>query len=678
MFPFLPIFPDRKEIIVGSNPGRTSLLTSLLVLIAVLPASAVVPAQKLLPDSTCLYVSFPDVQSMRTNFKATQLGQLVADPVMKPFAEDLVEQLRDRFSQTDVELGLKWDDLEGVFAGEVCLARTLPGRGEHAVMLLIDVTNQDAALKKLRETLARNMQKRNATSSKKQIGSTQVTRYQLPKKEVWEIKPRETYFAVVQDQVVVTNHEGLATDVITHAEGNRTAAKRLESVPTFREVMGKVEASAGNLKPDIRWYVDPFQLADVVRNSRLKRKRNRNIVAILRGQGFSAIRGIGGHINFSANDLEVIHRTFVFAPPVTNQPTKFNGAARVLNFPPTSHLPVPKWVPRELATMTSLNWNVLNGFNYSTALIDQVVNSPGFVEDVLSSFETDKNGPQINIRMELLAHLDDHILTFSDYELPITTKSERILAAIRIKEGSEKAVSQALKQLWKGEPDARAVEIGQHVVWEIVPEEAEDLSDIDLPGAIPLPGGDLDDGGGGDDLKLPNAAMTVARGADPNSPAYLMVATNISLLKKVLAKNRPPHETLGASVDFQYVNETLNKMGAGKDSLRFFSRTDEEYRSAYEMIRMGKMPESESLLGRVLNRMLGPQEKNVIRKPEIDGRKMPDFQVVRRYLGPAGVFMTPEADGWSVTGIMVSKETMAKDGPKAKLTTAFEPGLGKK
>ena len=35
---------------------------------------------------------------------------------------------------------------------------------------------------------------------------------------------------------------------------------------------------------------------------------------------------------------------------------------------------------------------------------------------------------------------------------------------------------------------------------------------------------------------------------------------------------------------------------------------------------------------------------------------MPDYQVVRRYLGPGGVFVHSEVDGWSVTGVLLTKE----------------------
>lgn len=661
---------------MGLRIQRVITLFVLLTSASCVPsACAVMPADQLLPDTACLFVSFPDMKSTDANFSKTQLGQLLDDPVIKPFAEDLASQLRNRFGQTELQLGLKWDDLEGVFAGEACLARTLPAQGEHAVIMLVDVTGHDQAVAKLKTTLSTNLKKRKATESSITVGKSNVTQFQLPK-EVWQLKPKEVFFVVVQNQLMLTNHRGLLTDVVTRAEGGE-AANRLVTSRTFSEVMNGVSKESGDLKPDVRWFIDPFHYAEVLRNSRSQRKRTRgtNFVQILRGQGFDAVRGAGGYIHFSPQGYEVLHRSYVFAPPVTDQPTKFNGAARMLAFPASKHMPIPRWVPRELATMMSMNWNVLNGFNYSTGLIDQVVDSEGFVEDVLKSFETDQNGPMINIREALLAHLDDHILTFSDNELPTTTKSERLLVAIRVK--NEKAVVAALRKLWKDEPDAREVKLGDHVVWEIVPDEV-DLSDIELPGsvplpgAIPLPGAEADSGSSGEgDIKLPNSAMTVARGPDEKADPYFLICTSIDLLADVLAKDRPLHETLSASTDFQLINKELAELGAGDDSFRFFSRTDEEYRSTYELIKQGKMPESESMLGRLLNRMLGPEEENVLRKPEIDGTKMPDFQVVRRYLGPAGLYVKPLENGWFVTGIMVSKEALADPdaGAQASLTS---------
>lgn len=657
---------------MGLNLIRHCFAAMIALAIVVSPALGVQPAAELLPENTCLFVSFPNVQTFKDNFQKTQLGKLIEDPVMKPFAEDLGAQIRDRFGATESQLGLKWDDMRGAFAGEVCLARTLPAKDEHAIVLLADASNRTDAVDKLRTTLVANLEKREAKPSKVTIAGIDVDRFEL-KKEVWEVKPREVFFAVVKDQLLITDHNGLAEDIIAQALSATPGNARLKDARPFSQVMQSVAAESKGLAPDVQWFVDPFKYAETLRNARSQRKRTRrrDYLAILKSQGFDAVRAAGGHVNLSANNFEVIHRTFVFAPPVTDQPTKYQGAARMLAFTESNHIPLPKWVPRDVATMLSMNWNVLNGFNYATGLIDQVVDSEGFVEDVLKSFETDKNGPMINIRTELLAFLDDHILTFSDNVLPITTKSERILVAVRVKD--EEAAVKALEKLWKGEPDARGVKIGSHDVWEIIPEDV-DLSDIELPGSVPLPGavplpgeensGDEDEG----DIKLPNSAMTVSRGPDPNDPPYLMISTSIDLLREVLAQNRPPFEMLDSSADFKFIKEQLDKLGAGQDSFRFFSRTDEEFRASYELIRQGKMPESESMLGRVLNRIFGPQEENVIRKPEIDGAKMPDYQIVRRYLGPAGLFVKSRDEGWFVTGIMVSKQQMAAgDATQAKL-----------
>ena len=638
------------------RPIRVTWIVALASLSLAAPVWAVKPAEDLLPETTCLFVSFPEMETFEESFKLTQLGQLATDPVMQPFAEDFAKQVRDRFGKTDLQLGLKWEDLEGVYAGEACLARVQPGnkKGEHAVALLVDVTNKEQQVKRVRATVDANMKQRKAKRTELTIGGAAVTAYEM-EKQIGELKPREVFLTVVNDQLFVTNHKQLVTDVISRANDAAVDTPSLSDNQIFGHIDSEVKKSSGNLIPHVRWFVDPFKYAQVIRSSRGGRKRRgKDFSQILQDQGFDAIRALGGHVNLATNEHEILHRTLVYAPPVTDQPTKYNAAARLLDFPAGKHLPLPNWVPRDMATFLSFNWNVLDGFNYSISLIDEIVDSPGFVEDVLDSFKFDKTGPMIDIRAALLEHLDSHILMFSDFDLPITTKSERLLFAVRVKD--EAKVKAALKQLWQNDPQANAVEIEEHVVWEIIPDEVG-VDDIELPGTVPL-GGNSD---GGDEIKLPNSAMTVSRGPDPQAPAYLFITTDVNLLRSVLDKTRPKHDTLAASADFQIVNKLLNQLGAGQDSFRFFSRTDEEYRSAYEMIRQGKMPESESMLGRVLNRMLGPEEDDVLRKPEIDGAKLPDYQIVRRYLGPAGLFVQPRDDGWLVTGIMVSKQKMTDD-----------------
>ena len=100
----------------------------------------------------------------------------------------------------------------------------------------------------------------------------------------------------------------------------------------------------------------------------------------------------------------------------------------------------------------------------------------------------------------------------------------------------------------------------------------------------------------------------------------------------------------------------MAKLAQSEQFGQAFTRTDDAYRGVYELLRTGRMPESESLFGRMLNSMLGEGKEGVLRAQRIDGSKLPEFDMVRRYLGPAGITMTSEADGWFLTGFTLNKE----------------------
>ena len=205
-----------------TDAARPLMLIALTLFAASLSAESafgVTPAAEILPDTTCMYVSFPDMNTFRTSFQQTQLGQLAEDPVMKPFAEDLGAQLKNRFGRTEIEFGVTWDDLRGVYAGEACIARVQPGnnKSDHASILMIDVTGKAQQVEKVRKAVAANMAKRKATTGKLSIGAASVTKYTLPRK-LGHVKAAEAYVTVFEDQFILTNHGKLMADVLSRAE----------------------------------------------------------------------------------------------------------------------------------------------------------------------------------------------------------------------------------------------------------------------------------------------------------------------------------------------------------------------------------------------------------------------------------------------------------------------------
>ena len=87
----------------------------------------------LLPKTTVGFVSATNSIRLTEQWNKTQLGKLMADPVMKPFEEDLRAQMQAQWSTLADRLGIHLDDLRGVATGEASLALLEPttGHGGH-------------------------------------------------------------------------------------------------------------------------------------------------------------------------------------------------------------------------------------------------------------------------------------------------------------------------------------------------------------------------------------------------------------------------------------------------------------------------------------------------------------------------------------------------------------------
>jgi hypothetical protein len=595
-----------------------------------------------MPNSTKGFLAVGSVDALSASWNKTQLGQLTQDPAMKPFIEDLRRQLQQKWSQTHRKLGITWDDLEGVPTGEVAIGLILPSSTEVAIAVLADVTGNLDKANGLLDKIQKNLADQKAVRNQRNVQGTQVTVFDIPK---YEEEPARQMIYFIKDDLLA------ASDNLNVIEGilSRQAQAREDSlgaVPAFEAIAKRCRTGAGELVPHIRWFIEPFGYADAVRlSSDQPRKKGTDMLKIFREQGFTAVEGVGGFLNFSVDQYEMLHRTFIHAPGNKTGGERFTLAARMLEFPNGGNFTPPDWVPRDVATYMAGNLNTKNAFESSKTLVNDIVGDEVF-EDVLESIRTDENGPQIDIRKDVIAYLGNRITLISDLQLPVTPKSERMLVGVDTTD--EKHLAEVIKNWMETDPDTRRRDINGHVVWEIVDEKAE-LPMVTIENS-PL---DADSAGAQEEEKeekalLPNSAVTVTHG-------QLFVATHIDILVKVLTE-LDGRQKLAESPDYLRVEAELTKLAQPEQFGFAFTRTDDAYRGVYELLRTGRMPESESMFGRLLNSLLGEGKEGVLRTQRIDGSKLPEYDMVRRYLGPAGMTMTTEADGWFLTGFTLSKE----------------------
>ncbi len=608
-----------------------------LFLLAPRLSHARTPAASLLPEHTKGYVSIDEFQHLMAAWQQTQLGQLCQDPAMKPFVEDIWQRVRENLSETNTRLAIQLEQIESVARGEVCLAALEPeGEDTHAVVLLIDVVEQDAAVAALLRSVQQTFQARSATRQVVKVEGVSVVRYDVP--GVDGAVGHQAFVVVLDGKLIATDHVRALQAVLARHQNSTLAT--LSTLPAFVSTQAGTQLDGGRIAPDVRWYIEPFGYARIVRSSSLiERKRGTDILKTLQNQGFSALQAVGGQVALHTGEHEILHRTLLLAPG------ELQLAARMLDFPNGETLAPPAWVPGNIANYLSFRWNMAEAFEASKSLVNELAGEK-FFDEFLANLENDPNGPRVNVRRDLIQHLGHRVTFFSDCTHPITPRSERFVAAVEVT--NTEAVAKTINQALQADPTARRQEVQGLAVWEIVNEE----EDEDLTLTVEFSTTGLGFGAPQEAEPqekapaLPNAAVAVVDGR-------LLISSHVEYLKEIVAGL--PQHSLAQSSDYVRTSEALERLGAGHECSRIFSRSDETYHATYELIREGRMPDSESLLGKLLNR-LKPEEMKGRRPQHIDGSKLPEFDVVRRYLGPAGIFTEAHDQGWTLTGCLLTKQ----------------------
>lgn len=628
--------------------GHASLTCLLLFAVS---AVAGPPSDTLLPNTTKGYVSVAHPGEFKDRWLKTQWGQLANDEVMQPFVDDLKKQIQDEYSVVEDKLGFTFEELDGVSSGELSLS-IIEGKGRDAALAVtIDITGHKQQADQLLAGIEKRFAGRGGKKQTAEVGGTTVQIFTIPT-DVKD-KPQTTVYFVQDDLLCGVDDRELAEAILKRFPGN--AKDNLASVAAYQAVMQQCAKEAKELKPEARWFVEPFGLVYAARSLEKNKRppsRDQDFVKILQNTGFDAVKGIGGYVNQLVDEqVEFMHRTCAYAPAVDpKDPLRWTKSMRMLQLPNVAAFEPQSFVPRNSAGYRTISLNVADAFDNIGPLVNALKEHEDAWENSLDGWKNDPFGPKVDVRNEIIAHLGNRITLFTNYDVPVSTESERSLIAIDTT--NEKALAESLRKWMDREPDVQRREIGQYVVWERVPPTIDEELGNDIPGFTPL--GGTDAGGKGDkdgEAVLPNSAITVAFG-------HLMMASDINYLADIL-QGFGQRDRLASSADYKQVVGVLDKHMSGERSVLEFGRSDEELRPIFELVRQNRMPESKSILGKILNRILTTEkerEGGVLRKQTIDGGSLPNFEAVRRYFGPHGGLIRSNPDGWVMTGVVLNTE----------------------
>lgn len=607
--------------------------------------AATPPADTLLPASARGFISIPNTPAAVDLWKQTLMGRLLDDPSMQPFVEDMRQQLERKWREENSRIGFKWDDLRPAVSGEMAFAVIHEEGKQGGLVLLADVTGREDQARRLLASAEKAMQDKRARKSTQTVAGVSVAIYDEPRRaDDPPNKVRRTCYFLADNLLGASSQLEIVTEVLTRRSGQ--AGDNLAGVAAYRAVNARWEKDLGPSAPAMRWWADPLGcLAAAQANVDPTKRRDTDMLKTARKVGFDGFQAVGGMVQLGGRQ-DLLARTFIYAP----KPWKL--AMNMFVFPNGAGFEPHSWVPADVANYITLNLDIQTAEANFEPLFDQLFGDgeTGVWTDVKESLRDDPNGPGLDIEKDLIAHLGTRITFVSDFTSPTTLDCERTCLAIEVK--NEKALAESIRKSMETDPNVRRREFQGHVIWEML-EETIDGPAVEreaVPGAAGRVKAQLEEeiaAGQGDRL-LPRSSVTVAQG-------HLFVASNVEFLEKLLSK-RTKEQSLAAARDYQFIDGEINRLHSGQQSCRFFMRVDEVVRPHFDLVRQNQMPQAKTSVANFMNRILnGSKDRTEIRKPEIDGSKLPDFELVRKHFGLGGGVMITETDGWYLVNLVADK-----------------------
>ncbi|MDB4331646.1 membrane or secreted protein [bacterium] len=613
-------------------------------------------ATDLLPGSVAGLLRIPNLPDLAEGWSKTHLGQLLQDDAMQPYLESQRDQAIGYLNSISSKVGLNTKDLQDISSGEVVVG-WLPfandTRRPFALCIIADIRGRQENAENAAEKIDADLKKAGwERSDIKHRGHELRTYNNKPKPG--QLKVEQIAISIDDSRIIAADRDSVVTDLIDAIEGE-AATTPISEEDEFKIVMGRsteaieqpLESGGGMISGE--WFARPFQMGRIIRESlEVDRGNDVDILNLLENQGFDAIKAAGGILAVADDRYDILHRGYILAPPTTDLPSKYELAARMLQFPNSELAEIPSWVHGEIASFSRMNVKIEEAFWASETLINEALGDDIF-RDIIDGIRDDKDGPQIDIAKDVLPNLDDQVVVITDNTTPVDVGSERMLVAVKIRDAA--TIKEAIRKAMEVEPDAKLVgELDGADIWQVERGTGSDDFDEDIFTDLDL-GFDEEIVEEAPPLLDHWAIATVEKGPGSDAP-YLIFSNSADLITEIATRiSEGKTKGLGQEDTIVRVTESMNDLGCVSPSLDRCVRLKLALRAKYELLKQGKLKESGSFLASFYRRFLaGEGDEDV--KP-MDVSKLPELVEINKYLPDGGSYIETTDNGWALTSFLL-------------------------
>jgi hypothetical protein len=610
------------------------LVLSLVMSTRLLAVEDLPRAVDMFPAETQAFVWMPSSKSFLDNWAETELGKLAADERLKEFWISQQEEISNRFSNAGWQLSLKFDDLPEICSGQAAMgwiARPSIAAKPYSLGLIVDVAGRDSQVTAFLDRIQGEMDSKKATTESIALDGLSVKHYVLPKLPN-DTKIRDSYYVLSKGQLLAADDLETIKDLVKAQSGVQTGALSQSNI--YKNVQSKIERD--DHPSEIEYFVQPIGFGKLLRSVSGKQAKSQvDILKLLEGQGFDRILCAAGSVQLNKPDLDMHHQGFIL------REEELPTSVQILDFPNQEQLVPPSWISVNSAGVLGFSWNFSDAFPKFKGIVDAYIGDEQF-DEILDGIKRDPNGPQIDIKQELLPYIGTEFFAISEIVEPITPESKRSLICIKLKDPDNK-LSGVLNRYSKSEPGASTEDIGEYRIWKFSNEEEEE--EIIEFNQVPGQGKEEEE----EEKPLLNEwAVSIVDG-------YFVFASNPETLTKVIAnaQNKDIQGEFERLEAVQAVRAMQKKLVHGNGfSFSEVDLADRSFEMQYELFRQGILPQSRSLLALVLERILKTDKSKA---QELQGNKLPPFDQVKQFFTPTGMVIRTEKDGWGIDGFILGK-----------------------
>ncbi len=592
----------------------------LAVVVASRPAVAAdVPAPKRLPPRVVAYFSVPNVTELKKRFEQSQFGLMVKDPAMADFVADVKVAFANASKDVQAQGGFTLTDLLTIPNGNVTIAALIGGRQGPGYVMMLDFGTKRTTVDKLITKAAEGLANSGGKKTQVDAGGVSITNFELPTPPPDPNAPEgeaalqvpksltQIGWFVKDTTLVVGNGADTLRSVIARWDGKHSST--FANNPVYRYI---AEKGAGDgAEPILEWFFDPIATTTGVVNAVFPNNfQAQLILGFLTPLGLDKVRGIGGTVNMITPKYEDISRTVIYVDAPRT------GALDLLKFPAIAQAP-PKWVPANVDSYMSLNWDLKSAWRGIATLVDSFnAQGPGTFDALMDQLAQDPMGPMIHPKKDLIDHLSGRIQFLTDSIQPQQAGDppvQRIMFALGVKNiDGIKATANKLANS-PGSP--------------IMTRQFRGETIYVLPAGIQL-----------GDPAGSSIGLSITQG-------NLMIGIPDTLIEQAI---RGDVEPLSGSAEYKRL---ASGFPASSSSISY-SRQSTQVRFLYDLLRSGAFPPGAPGAG-----FPGADAQGPI---PLDFKKLPPFETIEKYMLSSGGYIIPDKNGAVYVGFSPRKTTTSK------------------